>query len=311
MQSAGRDENHPGRERHILTNVLWSWLGVVCNISLGLLLSPYIIRKLGADGYGIWALLFSFVGYYGLLDMGFRSALVYYTATYRATGERQRINYLINTVLTYYTCGSVILFIGVLLLAGRIESGFHVSPHYRSQFSWLLLLTGVSFVFGMNVFGGCLEAFQRFDLSNRVYVLSLALRAVGSLGLLVLGYGLVALGANMVLVQLFSTALSWWYFKRVFPELRFSFKFVRWRVLRETLDYGVHTFVASIAGLLLNQTGSLLVGLYKPVAFVGYYTLPNRLLQYTVELVSKAGLVTGSKASESTPTATASSSFCP
>jgi O-antigen/teichoic acid export membrane protein len=49
-----------------------------------------VIHHLGDERYGIWAQVFSLVDYYGLVDFGFRSAVVKYAAHFRATGEMRR-----------------------------------------------------------------------------------------------------------------------------------------------------------------------------------------------------------------------------
>jgi hypothetical protein len=45
------------------------------------LLSPYLIRKLGSDAYGVWILAFGLIEYCWLFDLGFRSATVKYHTT--------------------------------------------------------------------------------------------------------------------------------------------------------------------------------------------------------------------------------------
>src|SRR5580658_915521 len=69
------DSPTPQPRWHFLHNVLWSWLAVIANLIIGFVLTPYVIRKLGSEGYGIWTLLFSLISYYGLLDLGMRSAV--------------------------------------------------------------------------------------------------------------------------------------------------------------------------------------------------------------------------------------------
>ena len=64
------------RGTRFVVNVIWNWAAVAISLVTGFLLSPYLIRKLGPEGYGIWALSFSLVEYYWLLDLGFRSATV-------------------------------------------------------------------------------------------------------------------------------------------------------------------------------------------------------------------------------------------
>ena len=61
------------------------------NLFIAIVLQPYIIRKLGDVGYGIWVLVLGLIDYYWLLDLGFRSATIKYSAEYRATGETGKI----------------------------------------------------------------------------------------------------------------------------------------------------------------------------------------------------------------------------
>ena len=77
----------PERSRRFVNNVLWNWLGTAVSLFIGFVLSPYLILKLGADGYGVWAITFSLVEYYWFFDLGFRSATVKFVAHYSATGD--------------------------------------------------------------------------------------------------------------------------------------------------------------------------------------------------------------------------------
>src|SRR5215471_20378385 len=81
-----------------VSNVIWSWIGVAVQLLPGFVVTPYLIIKLGAERYGIWSTVFSLVGYYALVDLGFRSAAVRYAAHYRALGETENINELVNTL---------------------------------------------------------------------------------------------------------------------------------------------------------------------------------------------------------------------
>ncbi len=59
----------------LLINALSSWAGLGVNIVVGLLLLPFVVAKLGQTGYGVWMLVGSIIGYYGLLDLGVSSAV--------------------------------------------------------------------------------------------------------------------------------------------------------------------------------------------------------------------------------------------
>src|SRR5580704_5318496 len=87
----------------ILKNVGSSWSALATNVLVGIFLSPFILHRLGDSAYGIWVLIFSITGYYGLFDLGIRSSVVRYVSKFTATGESDKLNRLVNTSLWSYT----------------------------------------------------------------------------------------------------------------------------------------------------------------------------------------------------------------
>jgi O-antigen/teichoic acid export membrane protein len=270
------------------------------NLFAGLILSPYIIRKLGVEGYGVWALVFSLVGYYGLMDLGFRAAVIRFTAHYAALEQVDRINQMISTLLTYLAGLAMLLLGATMLLANHAHRFFKVSAAYQDEMGVLILIVGASLSFGLvfNVFSGFIEGLQRFDLANQVRIVALGVRTGGAAVLLALGFGLVALG----IVTLVSQALMYVQYtliaKRVYPRLRYSIGLVNRAVIREVARYGVPTFVASLASQSLEQTPSLVIGNVRSVESVTYYTVPYRLILFVADALSRIGLVAAPKAAE-------------
>ncbi len=60
----------------LVINAVSNWVALGVNIIVGFLLIPYIIKRLGVAQYGIWTLIISIIGYYGLLDMGVTAAIM-------------------------------------------------------------------------------------------------------------------------------------------------------------------------------------------------------------------------------------------
>jgi len=86
----------------ILKNVGSSWFALGVNVLVGIFLSPYILHRLGDEAFGIWVLIFSITGYYGLFDLGIRSSIVRYVAKYAATEDHHQLNCLVNTAMFSY-----------------------------------------------------------------------------------------------------------------------------------------------------------------------------------------------------------------
>jgi len=288
------------RGKRFVVNLLWSWMGVGATLASGLLISPYLISKLGPEGYGIWVLSFALVDNYMLLDLGFRSATVKYVAHYWATGEPARVNEILNTVIAY--AGIVSLALVAVILAGAtyLDRFFKISPAYIHSFQTLVVLVSLSWCLGFvfNNFAASLEAVQRFDLSNKASVVVTVCRVAGTAVLLYRGHGLVAIGAFVVISQILGYAIYFLAFRHIFPQLRLSTRYASLKTLKKMGGFGIHTFVLNMANLVLMQSPPLLIGHFLPAAFVGYFGAPNRLLQYTGELVGRAGIITNTNAAE-------------
>src|SRR5712692_6089543 len=81
----------------IIKNVGSSWFSLGINILVGIFLSPFILHRLGDAAFGIWVLIFSLTGYYGIFDFGIRSSIVRYVSKYTATHDIDEVSRLICT----------------------------------------------------------------------------------------------------------------------------------------------------------------------------------------------------------------------
>ncbi len=295
------DHDHSARRgKRFVVNLLWNWMGVAATLISGILISPYLIRKLGPEGYGVWVISFGLVENYALLDLGFRSATVKYVAHYWATGEPVRVNEVLNTVIAYAGTVSLAMFAVILAGSAYIDRFFKVSPAYAHSFRVLVIIISMSWCLGFvfNSFGASLEAVQRFDLYNKAGVTMIVFRVVGTAILLYLGRGLVEIGIIVVLSQVVSYAMYFLAFRHIFPELRLSTRFASIATLKKMGGFGIHTFVLNMGNLILVQSPPLLIGHFLPASFAGYFSAPNRLLQYTGDAVGRAGSITNANAAE-------------
>src|SRR5579863_10691345 len=98
-----------------LKNVASSWGGLAVNIGVGFFLSPFILHHLGDEAFGLWVLIFSLTGYYGIFDFGIRSSLVRYVSKFEATGDKEQLAKLVNTSLFTYSCLGLFLMVPTVL----------------------------------------------------------------------------------------------------------------------------------------------------------------------------------------------------
>jgi O-antigen/teichoic acid export membrane protein len=283
-----------------ISNVLWSWMGVVVNVVLGLFLSAILVRRLGVARYGVWVLLFSTMDYLRLLDFGLRAAVINRCARHKAADEWTGVNETINTAIVYFLMMSAACCLLALLGRDAAMSLFNIDPALQHDARVLIVIIALS-ISARLIFSpvtGALEAFQRFDAINHAYITALTARALGSIALLLSGYGLVSLGYLVLVVQTAEDVWNLVSLKRVFPDLRITPRLVRRDAFRGMLSYGKHSSVMAAANLVSIQSPTTVLGYLLGPSDVAFFAFPWRLLMYTTEAIAKVGQITASVTAE-------------
>src|ERR1700686_479036 len=182
-----------GEKAQIVKNVGSSWFSLALNILVGIFLSPFILHRLGDAAFGIWVLIFSLTGYYGIFDFGIRSSIIRYVSKYTATRDISEVSRLISTSMFTYTCVGALSMLITLVGCVYLDRVFGMAPDFQSTARWLFFLVGssVALCFPLGVFGGMLEGLQQFYVLNCTNVVSTLLRVVLIVFFLNRGYGLL------------------------------------------------------------------------------------------------------------------------
>ena len=102
--SPASDAKAPVHQGHrLITNVLWSWTGVIASLFQGIIIARFLLESLGEEHYGMWALIFSILDYFWFFDLGLNSAVTNFCARFRAMGDSAKINEVISTSVFYFT----------------------------------------------------------------------------------------------------------------------------------------------------------------------------------------------------------------
>ena len=271
----------------ILRNVGSSWFALGVNVMVGIFLSPYILHRLGDEAFGLWILIFSFTGYYGLFDLGIRSSIVRYVARYSATDEQDELNRLINTAMFSYSGIGLVAASLTLIATYYLNSVFRVPPAFVTTARWLLFMVGISVSLGfpLGVFSGILEGLQRFYLLNLTNLSSTLLRAVFIVFALRHGRGLLTVALITVSLPLVGSLVNAAAVLRHL-RLRFGVQYVSRSSLRSIASYSGTTFIIIVAGRLRFKTDAVVIGSFVSAAAITYFTIGSRLVDYASEVVS-------------------------
>src|SRR5438034_9452494 len=105
----------------IVKNVSSNRFALGLNVLVGIFLSPYVLHHLGDEAFGLWVLIFSITGDYGLFGLGIRSSIVRYVAKYSATVDLEEMNRRINTAIASYGAIGMIAFLLTVIGSFYVE----------------------------------------------------------------------------------------------------------------------------------------------------------------------------------------------
>ncbi|MGA8762544.1 MAG: oligosaccharide flippase family protein [Candidatus Sulfotelmatobacter sp.] len=270
----------------ILKNVGSGWFSLGTNVLVGIFLSPFILHHLGDAAFGLWVLIFSITGYYGLFDLGIRSSLVRYVSKFAAVGDTEALARLINTSLFTYSCIGLLSFLVTLAGVSRVNSLFRIPPDLHSTAGWLLLTVGtaVSLGFPLGIAGGILEGLQRFYILNWTNVAASVFRAILIVLALNHGRGLLTIALITVSLPLIASVLRSVIALRLL-SISFGPRYIRRAAFREIASYGGVTFIVILSNQLRFQTDEIVIGTLLSSAAITYFSIGARIVDYAAQMV--------------------------
>jgi len=265
----------------IAKNSIYSMAKTVLAVPVTLLITPYIVIHLGKLEFGIWALVGVISSYAQLSDFGITESLIKYMAEFKAQGNNQRLNQLLNTAMVLYVAIGVVFcgfFIAVLPFI--VDQVLRIPQPLSARAQYIFTIAIALFFLNMlmGVFGSLIVGFQRMGYSNAISLGSTLATAVGTVFALSHGYGLEGLIFNNALVTVFviiaNTIAAW----HLFPELRINpFRYCSRGVLRQIFSFSWKIQISNITQLMIFQVDRVLLSHYVGLAAVSNYEIANRI----------------------------------
>ena len=272
-------------------SILSNWFGLVVMAASNLLLTPLMIHHLGAVDYGVWVLAGSVLDYYGLLDLGMRSAMFRYVALYRGGDQREEIDRTFASALFLVSATAVL----ICILSVGVE---FVVPHYMalkdispSAFGTLLLLLGISvaIMFPTRMLATYISAHQRWDLYNAAGIVAVITRAIGIVVVLELGYGILAIAIVTVVVSVLSLGQHVIFLRIADPLVRVKTRLVCAKRIRDLFAFSMRSLLISVGDYLRFYSDSAVIAAVLNVGLVTPFNVATRLIECFKSVVIAAG----------------------
>lgn len=265
------------------------YVGLMVDLAIGLFTLPFNLAYLGPANYGLWVLLGSMTVHFSLFDLGFSGATVKFVAQYRAKRDARALNEIASTVFFAFAAIGLVAYLAIAGVAFNLESLFKLTAAQAEIGKWLLLIIGVQVAlnFPFSVFGAVTAGFQRHDINSVAAIAVSILAAAANVGLVLGGYGLVAIVAGTTSVRIAAFLVYRANAYRVYPDLHVSPALVRRARLREITGFSVYTTVIDWANRLNYQIDSLVIGVFLGTPAVAVWAPAERIITSTQRLTNQ------------------------
>ena len=252
------------------------------NTLVGLAYTPYMLRCLGQNEYGLYSLVASIIAYLTILDFGFGNAIVRYTAKFRAEGRKQEQWEMFGMFLIVYS------FIGLIAIGGGLALYFNIDALFdrtmtdsdlsQAKIMMLLLTFNLAFTFPLSIFGSIITAYENFVFQRLVNILRIVLSTGVLVLVLAIGFKAVALVVVQTAFNLLTLLINLIYCKKrlkihiVFGKLNIPF-------IKEISIYSFWIFLNAIMDKIYWGTGQFVLGAISGTVAVAIFSVAILLQQ--------------------------------
>ena len=257
-----------------------SYVAIGLNNIVGLLYTPYMLRMLGQNEYGLYSLVASVVAYLTVLDLGFANAIVRYTAKFRAENRIQEQYEMFGMFFILYCGIGLIAFLIGLGLYFNVDVLFDATMTaedlYKIRVMMLLMVFNIAFTFPMSIWGAIITAYENFVFQKLVNIARIILNPLVMILLLSMGYKAITMVVVITLFNVATLCINAWYCKY---RLNIKVKFARfkWSFLKEVSVYSFWIFLNAIMDRIYWSTGQFVLGMFAGAIAVAIYAVAIQL----------------------------------
>lgn len=256
-------------------------LGV--NIIIGFLLMPYLIAYLGQARYGVWALVGSFVGFYGFLRLGIGTGIMRYVPFYAGRKDNRSVCEVVSTGLVIFLAAGLII-LGLSMIAAESIARFF---NEGSEFVALIRILGLAAAIEcpMRIFDTTVRAHERWVVCNLITSIASIMRAIGLVGCVYFGYGLVEMGYVVLSVTVFGLISVVFIFIRVCRNVHIGISKVKFSHFKALVSFGLLSIVVALSWSHTLQGHKLIIGKLISMEAVTIYAVAAMIMKNARNMV--------------------------
>jgi O-antigen/teichoic acid export membrane protein len=272
-------------------NAIVNVLGWSIPIAVFLLLTPYLINKLGADGFGALAIIQILTGYMTILNFGFSEAIIKHVATY-INQDRDHATRIMWAGLCLFTAAGFIGAVTIYVLAPWLAFDLLEIPDHLKQDTLQALRIG-SLVFFLQMLAEFLRGIaigsNQFYIPSVCKIIRVSSSAILMLVALKMEGGLPEIMIATLLGLTFGLLINvvWMQIKVPMYWVPSGYK----GIFSDLFHFGKHIFFSRVANVFSSKINQLVLGSVTAISNVALYEVPVRAVTAGTSILNQAMLV--------------------
>lgn len=229
----------------------------------GILVTPYVIRSLGNQEYGLYTLIGAFVGYLSVLDLGLNNAIIRYVAQYQVQkDEKSQENFLATSLIIYSAIAVLLAILGGLFYFNIdyfFSKSLTIEELYKAKIMLIILVFNIAFTLPGGAFTGICSGYEKFIFPRILSILKVIIRTITIIFILHYGSDSIGIVVLDTVVNLVFILVTIWY---VFSKIKIKIKLHQWdfSFVKEIFKYSFWIFLFALVYQFQWRTGQVILG---------------------------------------------------
>jgi O-antigen/teichoic acid export membrane protein len=268
-------------KNQIKLGALISYISIAVYMLAGLLYTPWMVRTIGRESYGLYTLATSLISML-VLDFGLSAAVSRFISKYNAEKDQASVDNLLGLVYKLYLAIDGIICLALVIAYFFIGAIYkRLTPGEIQQFQVVYIIASSFSVlsFPFLTLNGILTSYEKFayqkacDLFNKIAVVLLMV------GALMHGFGLYALVTINAICGLATIAIKLLIVKKKTP-VKVNFKYKNKTTLKEVLGFSAWITVGSIAQRFIFNIAPTVLGVVSGSVSIAVFGIASTVEGY-------------------------------
>ncbi len=276
-------------------NTIWSFIGSVSPMLLGLVTIPYLIRQVNIEAFGILTLVWSLIGYFSVFDFGIGRALTHQVSSSISHKQDKELPSIIKTGLLFMLVTGLIG--GVILASASHQLGvkwLNVSKSLEGDTINCLLIAAIGIPITTITSGlkGIIEGYEDFKTSSILrIILGVSNFGLPALTVMYLDKSLVYMVLSLVVARLFIMLAHIFVVHKKISILKlFIANLAEKQKTKKLLSFGAWMTLSNIISPLMVTADRFIISYMLGAGIIAFYTVP---FDFIVRLLVIPAALTG------------------